>query len=300
MTVDVVTQEYLPTMARVNDAPASSWTCPSCGSSATSRYCGHCGERRIDVLPGAASEGVAGPDRSFLDRVRASLRALVSPPGQLTTDWIRGRRVGYLAPLSLFLWINVVFFLVQSVTGLGILTWPLKVHLSDDSMAWVTTRLLARRHPDMTVPTGAYADMFNALEAVHAKSLVIVMVPVFAAVLGALMLDRRERLQDALTFALHFFAFALLWLCALFPLVAIVLRLSAAAGVAVPVHHSMDLVVTSLEAAVLGWYLYVALATVFGISRRRRAFTVLALIAALYFILKAYHVVVFSATLYAI
>ena len=145
----------------------------------------------------------------------------------------------------------------------------------------------------MTVPTGAYADMFNAFEAVHAKSLVIVMVPAFAAVLGALMLDRRERLRDALTFAL-------LWLCALFPLVATVLRLSVAAGMPLSEHHSMDLIVTGFEAAVRGWYLYVALDTVFGISRLRRAVTVLVLLASLYYLLKAYHVVVFTATLYSI
>jgi len=62
-----------------------------------------------------------GPRHSFVGRIRASLRALASPPGQLTADWIRGRRVGYLAPLSLFLWVNVAFFLVQSASGLGIL-----------------------------------------------------------------------------------------------------------------------------------------------------------------------------------
>ena len=104
MTFDALTQEYLPTMALVDDASAPPWTCPSCGSRAAFRYCGRCGERRIDVLPPrAASASVAGLERSFLGRARASLRALVSPPGRLSADWIRGRRVGYLAPLSLFL-----------------------------------------------------------------------------------------------------------------------------------------------------------------------------------------------------
>ena len=68
----------------------------------------------------------------------------------------------------------------------------------------------------------------------------------------------------------------------------------------VPEHHSVDLVVTGLEVAGLGWYLYVALDTVFGISRLRRAVTVLVLVASLYYLLKAYHVVVFAATLYSI
>jgi hypothetical protein len=61
----------------------------------------------------------------------------------------------------------------------------------------------------------------------------------------------------------------------------------------------MDLAVTGLEGAVLAWYLHVALDTVFALSTLRRAITVLALVAALYVILKAYHLVVFVMTLYS-
>ena len=94
-------------------------------------------------------------------------------------------------------------------------------------------------------------DVFNVLESVHAKSLVIVMVPAFAAVLAMLLLDRHEPFKHSLTFALHFFAFALLWLCALFPMVAIALRLIFAGSVAQPLANSIDLAVSGLEAAVL-------------------------------------------------
>jgi Protein of unknown function (DUF3667) len=288
-----------PEPSRPN-APESSWICPSCGSTATTRYCGNCGERSIaGVGSFGGDETGADPKRVFLARLRASLRALVSPPGQLTADWIRGRRVGYLAPLPLFLWINVAFFVIQSVSGLGILTWPLRVHLSDDSISWFTTWLLARHRSETTVLTDAYANVFNALESVNAKSLVIVMVPAFAVVLGVLVLDRRHGFKDSLIFATHFFAFSLIWLCALFPTLAIVLSLITISGIPLPSTHSMDLAVTGLEGAVLAWYLYVALDTVFALSRPRRIITVLALVAALYVILKAYHVVVFAVTLYS-
>jgi hypothetical protein len=282
------------------DAAALSWVCPSCGSAATTRYCGNCGERSIAGAPPIESGDAAHePGRSFPGRLIASLRALASPPGQLTADWIRGQRVGYLTPLSLFLWINVAFFVIQSASGLGVLTWPLRAHLADDSIAWITTRLLAQHRPDMAVVTDAYTSLFNALESVHAKSLVIVMVPAFAAALGVLLIDRRHGFKDALTFATHFFAFSLIWLSALFPTVVIVTSLLAAIGFHFPAAHVLDLVISWLEAAVLAWYLYVALDTVFGLSILRRLATVPALVFALYVILKAYHVVVFCATLYS-
>jgi hypothetical protein len=275
------------------------WTCPSCGATATTPYCGRCGERRLGVDDTSIRSRVAVErTRSFLGRTLASLRALLSPPGRLTRDWIRGRRVGYLTPISLFLWTNVAFFLIQSASGLGILTWPLRIHLSDDSISWFTTWLLAQRKPGVTAPTSDYAAIFDALEAVHAKSLVIVMVPAFALVLGALTLDRREALRHVFTFATHFFAFALLWLSLLFPVAAIVLRSMAAAHLTVE-HHALDMVITAIEAGGLAWYIYLALGTVFGLSRLRRSMTAVALILALYVILKAYHAVVFAVTLYS-
>jgi hypothetical protein len=274
-------------------APASAWTCPSCGATVVTRYCGNCGERRS-----ADAATAAEPQRRLVARLLASLRALASPPGRLTADWLRGQRVGYLTPLSLFLWVNVAFFLVQSASGLGVLSWPLRAHLSDDSIAWLTTRLFAQHRPGLAAANAAYADVFNVLESVHAKSLVIVMVPPFAAVLALLLFDRPQPFKHALPFALHFFAFALIWLCALFPMLALALRL-VSSRMTPPLVHTMDLVVSGLEAAVLAWYLYVALDTVFGLSRLRRLFSVLALVAALFVILKAYHVVVFAATLYS-
>jgi hypothetical protein len=282
----------LPLEPASTNALESAWACPSCAATVTTRFCGNCGERRI-------TDAAAEAKRPFVGRLLASLRALASPPGLLTADWLRGRRVGYVAPLSLFLWVNVAFFLVQSASGLGILSWPLRAHLSDDSIAWLTTRLFAQHRPGLAESSAAYADVFNVLESVHAKSLVILMVPAFAAALGVLQLDRREPFKHSLTFALHFFAFALLWLCALFPTVAIALRLIVIIGVAQPSHQAMDLAVTGLEVAVLAWYLYVALDTVFGMSRLRRLLSVFLLVWALLVILKAYHVVVFAATLYS-
>jgi hypothetical protein len=274
--------------------------CPSCGSTATARYCSNCGERMLggaDAAPAPFGYD-SQPSQSFAGRARASLVALVSPPGRLTSDWLHGRRVGYLTPLSLFLWVNVVFFLIQSLSGLGILSWPLRAHLAQDSTRWITTWLFAHK-PGRVSDSGTYAEIFDALEAVHAKSLVIVMLPFFAAALGALTIDRREPFHRALVFATHFFAFTLLWLSVLFPMAALAFRLAGKNLLLTVGPHNLDLIITGLEAAGLAWYLYVALDTVFGLRRLRRSITVVALIAALFVILQAYHVVVFAATLYS-
>jgi Protein of unknown function (DUF3667) len=242
------------------ELPESSWICPTCESGATTPYCGACGEERnVAVAPILGDSKAAAKRRSFVGRIRASLSTLASPPGRLTADWIHGMRVGYLSPLSLFLWTNVAFFVVQSVSGVSILSWPLRIHLSDDSIAWITTRLFAQHRLHVAASSDAYEQIFDTLETVHAKSLVIAMVPAFAIALSALLLDRREPFRNSLTFAMHFFAFALIWLCALFPLLAVVLHflaMIAPSGALAPWRHSMDLGVSGIAAAALGWYLY--------------------------------------------
>jgi hypothetical protein len=285
------------------ETPESSWICPSCGSVATTPYCGACGEERNVAVATILGDSTAtGTRRSFVGRIRASLSTLASPPGRLTADCVHGMRVGYLAPLSLFLWTNVAFFVVQSASGVSILSWPLRIHLSDDSIAWITTRLFAQHRPHVAASNDAYEQIFNMLETVHAKSLVIVMVPAFAIALSALLLDRREPFRNSLTFAINFFYFCAglvvrtvsggryrIGLCALYYAERRA-RVMASFDGSRCVRHS----------SCRTWlYLYAALNTVFGLSRPRRILMVIALVATLYVILKAYHVVVFAATLYS-
>lgn len=232
---------------------------------------------------------------SWLSRLLVSLRALSSPPGRLTAEWARGRRVRYLPPLPLFLWTNVAFFVAQSASGLGVLSWPLRAHLRQDFFGPLSSQLLRLYHP-ATSAGSVYEQVFDALESVHAKSLVILMVPAFALALRLVLAERRVSSSECMTFALHVYTFALIWLCALFPTVAIGLRLFARAG-GHATTEGVDLFVSSLEAGVIAWYIAVALATVWQLPRWRCLGSSLLLVIAMAWLLKPYHFVVFAVTL---
>ncbi len=228
--------------------------------------------------------------------MHASLRALASPPGHLTADWVHGRRIPYLPPLTLFLWTNVAFFIVQSASGLGVLSFPLRVHLSQDLFGPLSARLLAFYRPGMGEANSTFQQVFDALESVHAKSLVILMVVAFALALRVVVLGRRIRFRECMSFALHLYTFALIWLCALFPAVAIGLRLFTwAGGHFTP--EGLDDVVSLLEAGVIGWYIAVALATVWNFSSWRCLGSASLLLAVMVLLLRPYHFVVFAVTL---
>ncbi len=139
-------------------------------------------------------------------KVFRSLKLLLSSPGLLTAEYMRGRRKPYLAPLSLFLIVNLVFFVVYPYFNLDSLTTRLENHMTIQPYAPLirgfVTRQLARSHqtPEQ------FAQRFDEVASVEAKSLVIVMVPLFALLTALLQAGRGQHLVRHLTFATHFVA----------------------------------------------------------------------------------------------
>jgi hypothetical protein len=268
-------------------------SCRACGSAVTQTYCERCGEARL-----CAGRAPRDGPRAWLRRLHASLQALASPPGRLTRDWNDGCRSPYLSPLSLLLWTNVAFFLVQAASGISILSWPLQIHVNNDILG-LGVPLLAWRRLHGASPEPAFTAAFEALESVHAKSLVVLMVPLLAAV-GWLAAGARQRFAAWLAFAAHFFTYALIALSALFPVVALSLGVLARAGLR-PSADTMDAVVSTLEVLLVGWYLYRALGTLgVGASASRRLLRAALLVVALAGILRLYHLAVFAVTLAAV
>ena len=267
--------------------------CRTCGGAVTQAYCGQCGEARLHA--GRAPRD--GP-RAWLRRLHASLQALASPPGRLTRDWNDGRRTPYLSPLSLLLWTNVAFFIVQGLSGVSILSWPLQIHVNNDILG-LGVPLLAWRRMHGAPPEPTFTAAFEALESVHAKSLVVLMVPLLAVVPWLAEGGRRGRFAAWLAFAAHFFTYALIALSALFPVVALTLGALARAGVR-PSANAVDVVVSSLEVLLVGWYLHRALGTVGERTGPGRLLRTALLVIALAGILRLYHLAVFAVTLLAV
>lgn len=95
-------------------------TCASCGAKLKGDYCRKCGEKKII------------PERDFslnkflkqnlwhfmhLDfKLLRSGHLLFSKPGFLTTEWIAGRRIGYMKPWQLFIVTGLLFYFFLPTT----------------------------------------------------------------------------------------------------------------------------------------------------------------------------------------
>ncbi len=88
--------------------------CLNCGESVHGSYCSSCGQEAenrtvsVRLLIGDFVSEVWGYDSKLF----RTLRQLIQRPGQLTIAYNAGKRSSYLAPLKMFLVLNVLFFLL--------------------------------------------------------------------------------------------------------------------------------------------------------------------------------------------
>lgn len=163
--------------------------CLNCGAPVQGVYCVACGQRSVDL--DASTWHVvreALGDATDLDgRVLRTVRAVISP-GQLTLEFLRGRRAPYVSPLKLFLFAGTV------LTTTWIVTRGVDAHFYG-----LTSDGSAGKYID-TVVRGAMASGFA--------------IAVSSWALGG----GRRRLLDEVVFALHlvstlaFLAATVIWL----------------------------------------------------------------------------------------
>lgn len=98
-----------------HDLPAAEMpNCLNCGTQLQGQYCGNCGQRarsRLISLWELISDAFG--DLFEIDsRLWQTLILLIMRPGQLTRDYLRGRRARYMPPFRSYLVLSLIFFLV--------------------------------------------------------------------------------------------------------------------------------------------------------------------------------------------
>jgi hypothetical protein len=212
-------------------------------------------------------------------------------PGELTASYIQGRRKPYIAPLPLFLLINVAFFAVQSLSGWRIFSTTLYSHLSLQFYSGAARALVADRLAAMQTTLQRYAPAFDRAAELNAKSLIILMVPPFALAVWLLLGRRGRPFVTHVVFALHFFAFVLLVFCVLLPIGTLASRLG-------PEASAVDVTLSVIQLASYAAYLSVAIGTAYGASGISRGLTVVMLTAAAATALMGYRFAILLITLY--
>jgi hypothetical protein len=88
--------------------------CPNCSAMLSNRFCTQCGQQRLhagDLSLKHAWHHVTHEWLHLDGRIFSTVRTLFLRPGQLTVDFIEGRRARYVHPIRLFLVFFFLFFL---------------------------------------------------------------------------------------------------------------------------------------------------------------------------------------------
>jgi Protein of unknown function (DUF3667) len=275
----------------------SEWTCPTCRTTLATQFCPQCGERPIQptdfslkVLIGKLAHALTSVD----SRLLRTLNRLLRQPGALTVAYVHGPRKPYVAPFQLFLFANVVFFAVQSLSSTNIFGATLDSNLHSQDWSNIAQSLVGQRLEARHLSFESFAPLFDRGAALHAKSLIILMAVAFSLALPLVFLGGKQTFMTHVAFSLHLYTF-LLFVFSVSLLVAVFDVLLGGKGLQ---SARMDNALSLINFTACAVYLFYSIRPVYGSGWPTRAIKAVALTALVSALVLAYRFTIFLVTLY--
>jgi hypothetical protein len=271
-------------------------TCGNCGAELSGPFCSQCGEKKLSQHDYSLThfvEEIVDGFTHFDTKFLRTFKLLLMKPGELSNAFFLGGRSRYTRPLSLFIIINVIFFVVQPRTGL--FGYKYANYMTNEShSAAVHKHLRSTGESEET-----YAARFNANLQNQKKSLLIVAVPVLALLMLVLFIGTGRKYVEHLVFAVQVYAFLLAYLAvvALFVLLPLILGVSALWPAASAAMHKLETegFIDSVLLAGLTVYMYLGFRRAYRVSRLRAATSALVSALSTGLLIGAYHNLLFYA-----
>jgi hypothetical protein len=197
----------------------------------TGPFCSQCGEKRMEkadyslrpFLEEAMSEFI-----HFDGRLMRTVKTLVRKPGELGRAYFHGGRSRYTRPMTLFVMINLVFFIIQPHTSLLGYGYSNYTNVKNPSgrahLETIRAKLLKTGESE-----ASYEARFNVLLQDQKKSVLLFSVPFLALVMLILFAGNGRTYAEHLVFAVHLYTYLLvlfIFMLAVFWVIALIIALS--------------------------------------------------------------------------
>ena len=142
-------------------------TCDNCHQTVSGEFCSHCGQSLDSTLKyfWVVILHLLDDIFSFDSRASRTVWPLMFRPGFLTSEYFAGRRVHYVPPLRLYLFISIVFFLVLKLTVAAEETPDLDLNSNKVAINQVTKHIETLNEQKLTLTTEENSKTLNKIDA---------------------------------------------------------------------------------------------------------------------------------------
>lgn len=179
--------------------------CLNCNATVKGSFCHQCGQtlrdnkdRSISKLLGDFLSNVFFLDNRFL----ISAWYLIRFPSRITLEFLEGKRKKFISPVTLFLFLNLIYFFVSPLTDYSI---PLEDQNSQPYGRWVNEWVNLKLQNN-GLDERAYSSIYQNASDTISKSIMIINIPMIAVIVYLMSFNKRRFYYDSLIFTFHFFS----------------------------------------------------------------------------------------------
>lgn len=271
-------------------------TCASCGAKLKGEYCRKCGEKKIiperDFSLNKFLKQNLWHFIHFDSKLLRSGWLLFSKPGFLTTEWIAGRRVGYMKPLQLFIVAGLLFYFFLPTT-------PAYFSTPDDLIIgykehkvlmnifyYDFTNALSEKAIVNQVDEETLKISITAKAAEHSKTLLFLVIPFWGGLIYLFFQKKMPWLVPHFIFAMHGLTFYMLADLAIHAVLGIIAFSTPQKGIILP-----------LLLIVFSTFLFLAVRRVYGSSLPRTLLKTIGILAGFIIVILIYRQIMLIGTI---
>ncbi|HCW06216.1 MAG TPA: hypothetical protein DGG95_02500, partial [Cytophagales bacterium] len=188
-------------------------TCKSCGNKFKGNFCNECGEKILHASDRSFKKfsetifrAITFADSKFLK----TLWLVLMKPGFISKEFVEGKRVNYLNPLSLFLVLNLVYFLFPVIQLFNAsLNTQLRSSAVHMHLKNLYSHIVATKITSMGVDLSSFTLIYNLKTVGLAKLMVMVFVVISSLPLNLFYYKRNRFFTDHIDYMVEFACFNL-------------------------------------------------------------------------------------------